>query len=52
MNNLNFQESVSIVIDECLIYQKKTRILTHNYSLCIVKYKKLYEILLTTVYYS
>ena len=43
MVNLNFQESASLVIDECLIYWKTARIPTHNHSYCIVKCKKLYE---------
>lgn len=40
--NLSLQENMSLVIDECLIYWKKTRIPTHHRSDCIAKCKKLY----------
>lgn len=40
---LNLNESISLVIDECLIYWKKARLPTHDPSYCSKKLKKLYD---------
>lgn len=43
MVNLTLQDSVSLVIDECLIFWKKARIPTRDRSHCLKQLRKLYE---------
>jgi aldehyde:ferredoxin oxidoreductase len=41
--NLNLHESAFLVFNECLIFWRKTHILTQYCSNCIIKCKKLYQ---------
>src|SRR5215469_790562 len=43
--NLKLNESASLVIDECLVFWRKTRIPTHDRSYCVKKCKMLCEVL-------
>lgn len=43
--NLSLANSVSLVIDECLIFWKKARIPTRDRCHCLKQLKKLYEVL-------